>query len=73
MTPEQVADAQRRLGLRSTGVIDDELWGAVRRFQMEAGLLVTGELDDVTYRRLWEARLLRGPRPDTGDTSRPRA
>jgi peptidoglycan hydrolase-like protein with peptidoglycan-binding domain len=69
VTPEQVADAQRRLGLRSTGVLDDELWGAVRRFQMEQGLLVTGELDELTYQRLWGARLLRGPRSDTGDTS----
>ena len=57
-TPERVADAQRRLGLRPTSVRDDGLWAAVRRFQMEAGLLVTGELDDVTYRRLWETRLL---------------
>jgi peptidoglycan hydrolase-like protein with peptidoglycan-binding domain len=59
VSPEQVADAQRRLGLRSNGVLDDELWAAVRRFQMEQGLLVTGELDDVTYQRLWETRLLR--------------
>jgi peptidoglycan hydrolase-like protein with peptidoglycan-binding domain len=71
VTLEQVADAQRRLGLRSTGVLDDELWAAVRRFQMEQGLLVTGDLDDVTYQRLWETRLLRGPGPSTGEDSDP--
>lgn len=68
MTPEQIADAQRRLGVPVTGVLTDELWSAVRAFQMEAGLLVTGVLDDVTYTRLWETRLLEGPGRVTGET-----
>jgi hypothetical protein len=67
VTPEQTADARRRLGLRQ----DDDLWPAVRRFQMDQGLLVTGELDEVTYRRLWQTRLLRGPGPSTGESSDP--
>jgi peptidoglycan hydrolase-like protein with peptidoglycan-binding domain len=71
VTPEQVADAQRRLGVRVSGVVDDELWAAVRRFQMGAGLLVTGELDQATYRRLWQTRLLRSPGRQTGDASEP--
>jgi hypothetical protein len=58
VTPEQVADAQRRLGLRPTGVSDDELYFAVRAFQAEQRILVTGWLDEVTYQRLWETRLL---------------
>lgn len=65
MTPERAADARRRLGL-SSGSTDHELWLAVRRFQMGAGVLVTGELDELTYQRLWETRLLRGPRPSDG-------
>lgn len=72
MTPEQVADAQRRLGLPPTGMRDEELRLAVRRFQMEAALLVTGELDEVTYTRLWETRLLRGPGRQTGEASKTR-
>ena len=73
MTPEQIADAQRRLGVRVSGVVTDEMWATVRRFQLEQGLLVTGDLDETTYQRLWDTRLLRGPGPDTGDTSGPRA
>ena len=57
MTP-RVLDAQRRLGLTPTGVLDDELIVAIRRFQMAHGQLVTGELDDETYRLIWQERLL---------------
>ena len=73
MTPEQIADAQRRLGLPVTGCRNDALTAAVRRFQMEAGLLVTGDLDQGTYRRLWEERLLGARTERTGGSSAARA
>lgn len=54
----EVIDAQRRLGVRPTGRVNEETYLAVRAFQLEAGLLVTGELDAITLRRLYEERLL---------------
>jgi len=70
VTPEQTADAQRRLGLTPTGARDDELYSAVRNFQLQMGLLVTGFLDEATYQRLWSTQLL-GPRAGNGGSAGP--
>lgn len=57
----RVLDAQRRLGLAPTGRFDEQLFLALRRYQAEQGMIVTGELDDVTHSSLRETRIL-GPR-----------
>lgn len=58
MSHARIYDAQRRLGISPTGIEDEALTLALRRFQMEHRLLVTGVLDDKTYDLLWTTRVL---------------
>lgn len=51
-------DAQRRLGVPVTGRLDEDTYLAVRRYQLEHGLLCTGRLDLETYALLRETNLL---------------
>lgn len=63
----EVADRLQRIGhlpeqYTPKETFDEELAAAVRHFQQEQGLLVSGLVDDETYRRLEEARWQLGDR-----------
>lgn len=44
-----VAQVQRRLGVVPHGIYDEETAALVRAFQIERGLLTTGEVDEPTW------------------------